>query len=70
MRAGLERLRALSAKGCVLVGNPKYYSRFGFENTDAMRFPGAPPEVFMALRLAGETPAGDVAFDKAFEATA
>jgi putative acetyltransferase len=70
MQAGLERLRALGAKGRVLVGNPKYYSRFGFENTDAMRVPGAPPEVFMALRLAGETPRGDVEFDKAFAASA
>jgi predicted N-acetyltransferase YhbS len=69
MRAGLERLRALCAEGCVLVGNPKYYSRFGFANTDAMRFPGVPPEVFMALVFSGEMPSGDVAFNKAFEAT-
>ena len=65
MRAGVGRLRALGSKGCVLVGNPAYYSRFGFENTDAMREPGVPPEVFLAL---GETPRGDVEFDKAFEA--
>jgi predicted N-acetyltransferase YhbS len=59
VRAGLERL-----------GDPGYYPRFGFENTDAMREPGVPPEVFMALVFAGETPRGDVEFDKAFEATA
>ena len=70
MHAGLERLRALGGKGCVLVGNPEYYSRFGFQNTDAMREPGVPPEVFMALLFAGETPRGDVEFDKAFEAQA
>ena len=70
MRAGLDRLRALGAKGCVLVGDPKYYSRIGFQNTDAMREPSAPPEVFMALRLAGDMPRGDVEFDRAFEATA
>jgi len=70
MRAGLERLRALGAKGCVLVGDPNYYRRFGFANSDVLRFPGVPPEFFMALRLAGETPSGDVAFDKAFEAAA
>ena len=68
MRTGLERLRALGSKGCVLVGDPGYYRRFGFANTDAMRFPGVPPEVFMALLLAGETPRGDVEFDKAFAA--
>jgi putative acetyltransferase len=70
MRAGLERLRALGAKGCVLVGDPGYYRRFGFKNTEAMREPGVPPEVFMALVFAGETPRGDVEFDNAFEARA
>jgi putative acetyltransferase len=54
----------------VVVGDPRYYRRFGFENTDAMREPSVPPEVFMALLLAGETPRGDVEFDKAFEAQA
>ena len=56
MRAGLERLRALDSRGCVLVGDPAYYRRFGFANPDAMRFPGVPPEVFMALAFGGETP--------------
>jgi putative acetyltransferase len=70
MRAGLERLRALGAKGCVLVGDPKYYCRFGFANPNVLRFPGVPPEFFMALALAGATPSGDVEFDPAFEAVA
>ncbi|MGA2494131.1 MAG: N-acetyltransferase [Roseiarcus sp.] len=70
MRAGLARLRALGGKGGVVVGDPGYYPRFGFENTDAMREPGVPPEVFMALRFAGDMPRGDVEFDKAFEAQA
>jgi predicted N-acetyltransferase YhbS len=70
MRAGLERLRTLGANGCVLVGNPGYYRRFGFENTDAMRLPGVPPVVFMALSFSGATPRGDVAFDPAFAAQA
>jgi putative acetyltransferase len=69
MRAGLARLRALGSKGCVLVGDPAYYPRFGFKNTEVLRFPGAPPEVFMTLSFSGETPSGEVEFDKAFEAT-
>jgi putative acetyltransferase len=68
MREGLERLRALGSCGCVLVGDPAYYRRFGFANTDAMHVPGVPPENFMALLFAGEMPRGDVTFDKAFEA--
>ena len=69
MRAGLERLRALGSKGCVVVGDPTYYRRFGFENTDAMREPEVPPQYFMALRIDGDMPNGDVTFDKAFDAT-
>src|SRR5512141_2090380 len=29
---GLSLLKALGAKGCVLVGEPEYYERFGFKN--------------------------------------
>lgn len=70
MRVGLERLRALGSKGCVVVGYPNYYPRFGFANTDAMFEPGVPPEVFMAICFAGAMPKGVVAFDPAFEAKA
>jgi putative acetyltransferase len=68
MREGLARLQTLGSKGCVVVGDPAYYPRFGFANTDAMCLAGVPPEVFMAIRFAGDMPNGDVAFDKAFEA--
>ena len=68
MRAGLERLRARGSKGCVVVGDPNYYRRFGFANTDAMFEPGVPPEVFMAICFAGAMPKGEVKFDEAFEA--
>lgn len=68
MRTGLERLRALGSKGCVVVGNPNYYPRFGFANTDAMFEPGVSAEVFMAIRFSGEMPKGKVKFDEAFEA--
>jgi putative acetyltransferase len=68
MRAGLNRLRALGSKGCVVVGDPNYYPRFGFANTDAMFEPGVPPEVFMAICFAGAMPKGEVKFDEAFDA--
>ncbi len=68
MRAGLDRLRALGSKGCVLVGHPDYYRRFGFANTAEMFVPDAPPEVFMAVCLEGAMPKGEVKFDAAFGA--
>ena len=68
MRAGLERLRALGSMGCVVVGDPAYYPRFGFANPDTMFEPGVPPEFFMAICFDGPMPNGEVKFDEAFEA--
>jgi putative acetyltransferase len=68
IQAGLERLRALGSKGCVVVGDSNYYPRFGFANTPKMFEPGVPPEVFMAILFDGPMPKGEVKFDEAFEA--
>jgi len=68
MRTGLERLRALGSKGCVVVGDPNYYKRFEFANTAEMFVPGVPPQYFMAIGFEGAMPKGEVKFDKAFEA--
>jgi putative acetyltransferase len=37
IREGISRLKAMDAKGCVLVGHPDYYGKFGFRNS-----PGQP----------------------------
>lgn len=68
MREGLARLRTTGSKGCVVVGHPDYYPRFGFTRADTMRVPGVPPEALMAIRFDGVLPMGEVAFDQAFEA--
>jgi putative acetyltransferase len=66
---GLDRLRALGAKGCVLLGDPGYYGRFGFETDAALRYEGAPPGYFMRLSLKGPAPQGTVTFHEAFDAS-
>jgi putative acetyltransferase len=66
----IARLRSAGARGCVLVGEPSYYGRFGFRAEPALVLPGVPPVYFQALCLAGEMPAGEVKFDPAFEAKA
>jgi putative acetyltransferase len=69
VRAGLAELRALGAHGCVLLGDPAYYGRFGFAADARLRLPGVPPAFFQALRLDAATPAqGDVSFHPAFDA--
>lgn len=66
MREGLARLRALGGRGCVLVGEPAYYRRFGFTAEGAPDLPGVSPEFVLALALAGRVPAGSVRFHPAF----
>ena len=66
--SGLDRLRKAGARGCVVLGNPGYYRRFGFVSDPALRLEGVPPEYFMRLILAGPTPSGLVAYHGAFSA--
>jgi putative acetyltransferase len=67
IQSGVYELSAQGARGCVVLGDPGYYARFGFRREPHLRFPGPPPEYFQALRFAGEVPAGDVAYHSAFE---
>lgn len=64
VRAALDRLPALGAAGCVVLGDPAYYTRFGFRHHPALRYPQAPAEYFMALGDA--VPAATVAYHPAF----
>jgi len=68
IRRGLNELRAQSAAGCVLLGDPSYYRRFGFENDPDLRYPGGPPEYFMRLTFGGSDPVGHVEYHAAFGA--
>ncbi|WP_309085530.1 N-acetyltransferase [Chelativorans sp.] len=67
IRKGLETLKADGARGCVVLGDPAYYRRFGFEHDAHLRLDGVPPEFFMQLTFEGETPAGTVAYHLAFD---
>lgn len=66
IREGLERLRGLGARGCVLLGDPGYYGRFGFEADPALRYPGPPARFFQRLVLVPPAPEGEVRFHPAF----
>jgi putative acetyltransferase len=70
VREALARLQSAGAGGCVLVGEPAYYGRFGFRAEPALVLPGVPPPYFQALCLSGEMPAGEVRFEPAFGAKA
>lgn len=66
MRAALGELRSMGASGCVVLGDPRFYSRFGFIQAPALALPGAPPEYFLALSFGDALPAGTVSYHPAF----
>lgn len=66
---GLRLLRASGAKGCVLVGDPDFYERFGFRNHPGLILEGVPQENFLALPFGEEDTRGVVAFHEGFNAT-
>jgi len=68
MRAALQALRDGGAAGCMLVGDPAYYRRFGFRAEPGLTYPGVPPEYFMVVPLGGHVPTGVVTFHEAFTA--
>ncbi len=70
MEEGLGRLHRLGGGGCMLVGDPAWYQRFGFHTEPRLTLEGVPPEVFMVLAFGKTIPAGTVAFHPAFAATA
>jgi predicted N-acetyltransferase YhbS len=67
IRAGLDRLRDIGAHGCVLLGDPNYYRRFGFVADPELTYAGGPPEAFQRLGLTGEPAKGEVTYHPAFE---
>jgi len=69
IETALQWLRMSGGAGCVVLGDPRYYTRFGFSVFPQLVLPGVPPAYFMALPFAGEVPQADVAYDAAFEAT-
>lgn len=69
IEAALAHLRQTGAGGCVVLGDPGYYGRFGFHAEPRLVLPGVPAEYFQAILLDGSWPSGDVAYHDAFNAT-
>jgi|GEM_PF-263659 len=53
MEQALSELRAMRAAGCVLLGDPAYYGRFGFQAHAGLQLPGVPPDYGPAWGSAG-----------------
>jgi putative acetyltransferase len=68
VEAGLRDLRAQRAKGCVLLGDHRYYRRFGFVVAPTLAPPGYPAEHFQVLSFGTVPPNARVIFHDAFSA--
>jgi putative acetyltransferase len=66
--AALDRLRAMGAEGCVVLGQPGYYGRFGFVGDPDLRYGGEVSPYFQRLILSGPAASGEVTYHAAFEA--
>lgn len=66
MREVLRVLQGHGAAGCVLLGEPRFYSRFGFRSDVNLQLPGVPPEYFQALSFGASRPRGTVSYHAAF----
>ena len=70
IEAALVSLRERSAAGCVVLGNPNYYGRFGFRPDADLVLPDVPPAYFQALSFRAPQPRGVVEYHPAFNANA
>ena len=66
MEDGLTRARALGAEGCVLIGDPAYYRRFGFASYDGLRYGSVPSANVMAMPFGRKRLHGAIRFHPAF----
>ena len=69
MQSALAELRRLGGVGCVVLGDPAYYGRFGFVVQPGLVLSGVPAEYFQAILFSGNWPVGTVSYHGAFDAS-
>lgn len=67
IEAGLAELRLQGSGGCVVLGDPLFYRRFGFAADPNFRLAGVPAEYFQRLMFKDEPRGGLVEYHPAFE---
>ncbi|HEY0899471.1 MAG: GNAT family N-acetyltransferase [Daejeonella sp.] len=69
IRAAIDALKELHAAGCVVLGEPSYYGRFGFSSDARLQYLHAPAEYFQVQSFTGNIPEGTVEYDDSFNVT-
>ncbi|NTJ67303.1 N-acetyltransferase [Agrobacterium rhizogenes] len=65
---GLAQLSARGANGCVVLGDPRYYTRFGFTSDETLHYADVPTGYFQRILFKGPAPKGAVVYHAGFEA--
>jgi len=68
MREALRILGERGAAGCVLLGEPEFYGRFGFRADPTLILLDVPAEYFQAISFDSSRPHGVVSYHGAFNA--
>lgn len=68
MRHVLRVLQEKGAAGCVLLGDPEYYGRFGFQANPDLVLPNVPAQYFQAISFRSSSPHGLVSYHVSFDA--
>jgi putative acetyltransferase len=68
IETGLAALRERGAAGCVVLGSPKFYGRFGFRHRPDCILDGVPPQHFQSRTFGQHSAVGKVTYHKAFAA--
>jgi len=63
---GLARLKILGTQGCVLVGEPAFYNRFGFKSYPNLSMKDVPQQYVLALPFTGRIARGVITHHHAF----
>lgn len=67
IKEGLKILTARNADGCALIGDPQYYSRFGFISDGKVQYKDVPDKNVQWLSFGDLQPTGELVFDPAFD---
>ncbi len=69
IQEGLKRLEQTKARGCVLLGDPAYYSRLGFRSNGKLWYQNLNPAYMQFICFSDDEPEGEVHYSKAFDST-
>lgn len=67
IKQGLQMLRARGADGCALIGDPNYYSRFGFVSDGNVQYQELQSKHVQWISFSAVKPIGELVFRPAFD---